>query len=244
MHKLWLPLLLGLFFFASCSEDEETIVEFPNWQATNDQAFQKVMDYAKEQTATGNNDQWKIFLDWSLENQSANMGGFIEDYGDEYHIAVQVLEKGTGSGCPLYTDSVLVHYRGRLLPSTSYEEGYVIDESYTGEFNDDTALPVKMYVGSLIDGFTTALMQMHIGDRWMVYIPSQLGYGSTESANVPAYSMLRFDIKLVGYYSLRSGIADSASLAEGLLLGGQAFCRSLHVPCLALGEGIAGCPQK
>ena len=125
MHKLWLPLLLGLFFFASCSEDEETIVEFPNWQATNDQAFQKVMDYAKEQTATGNNDQWKIFLDWSLENQSANMGGFIEDYGDEYHIAVQVLEKGTGSGCPLYTDSVLVHYRGRLLPSTSYEEGYV-----------------------------------------------------------------------------------------------------------------------
>ena len=200
MNKLWLPLLFGLFLFASCSEDEETVVEFPNWQATNEQAFQEVMDYAKAETSSGNTDQWKVFLDWSLENQSANMGGFIEDYGDEYHIAVQVLEKGTGSGCPLYTDSVLVHYRARLLPSTSYEEGYVIHESYTGEFNDDTALPVKMYVGSLIDGFTTALMQMHIGDRWMVYIPSQLGYGSTESANVPAYSMLRFDIKLVGYY--------------------------------------------
>ena len=100
----------------------------------------------------------------------------------------------------MYTDSVLIHYRGRLLPSTSYEEGYVIDESYTGEFNDETALPVKMYVGDLIDGFTTALMQMHIGDRWMVYIPNTLGYGSSESTNVPAYSMLRFDIKLVGYY--------------------------------------------
>ena len=53
MHKLWLPLLLGLFFFASCSEDEETVVEFPNWQATNEQAFQEVMDYAKAETHRG-----------------------------------------------------------------------------------------------------------------------------------------------------------------------------------------------
>ena len=78
MNKLWLPLLFGLFFFAACSEDEETVVEFPNWQATNDQAFQEVMDYAKAQTAAGNTDEWKVFLDWSLEGQSANMGNFIE----------------------------------------------------------------------------------------------------------------------------------------------------------------------
>lgn len=200
MSKLWLPLLLGLLFFASCSEEEETVVEFPNWQATNEQAFQEVMTLAKEQTAAGNTSQWKVFLKWSLEDQTANMGGFIEEYGDENHIAVQVLEEGTGSGCPFYTDSVLIHYRGRLLPSTSYEEGYVIDESYTGDFNEQTALPVKLYMGDLIDGFATALMHMHIGDRWMVYIPYQLGYGTTESANIPAFSMLRFDMQLVGYY--------------------------------------------
>lgn len=60
MNKLWLPLLFGLFLFASCSEDEETVVEFPNWQATNEQAFQEVMDYAKAETSSGNTDQWKV----------------------------------------------------------------------------------------------------------------------------------------------------------------------------------------
>lgn len=214
MNKLWLPLLFGLFLFASCSEDEETVVEFPNWQATNEQAFQEVMDYAKAETSSGNTDQWKVFLDWSLENQSANMGGFIEDYGDEYHIAVQVLEKGTGSGCPLYTDSVLVHYRGRLLPSASYEDGYVIGESYTGEFNEETAIPAKLAVDYQVDGLTTALMQMHIGDRWLVYVPYQLGYGSTGGTSVPAYSMLVYDIKLVAYYRAGAIVPLSTSLEK------------------------------
>ena len=199
MSRIWAP-LLALCLFAACGEDEETIVEYPDWQATNEQAFHEVMDYARSQVDAGLTGEWKVFLNWSLENQTAATGGFIEDYGEDYHIAVQVLEQGTGSGCPMYTDSVLVHYRLRLLPSTSYEEGRVIDESYTGEFNELTAQPKKMYVGGTVDGFATALMRMHIGDRWMVYVPYRLGYGTTESSNIPAYSMLRFDIKLAGYY--------------------------------------------
>jgi len=52
-----------------------------------------------------------------------------------------------------------------------------------------------------VDGFTTAVMNMHIGDRWKVYIPYQLGYGTSTPSNstIPAYSTLIFDITLVAY---------------------------------------------
>ena len=51
-----------------------------------------------------------------------------------------------------------------------------------------------------IDGFTTALMQMHEGDRWMVYIPYNLGYGTETTDNIPAYSTLVFDLTMQAFY--------------------------------------------
>ncbi len=134
--------MMAVFALSSCSEDEETVEEFPNWQETNDQAFADTIAYARERIAA-NDTNWKVFLSWALENQIANTGSFIPEYGDENRIVVRVIEEGTGSGCPMYTDSVKVHYRGRLLPSTSYSEGYVFDESYIGEINEETALPVN-----------------------------------------------------------------------------------------------------
>lgn len=207
--------MMAMLAFSSCSEEEEeTVEEFPDWQETNDQAFADTIAYARTRIAAGD-DNWKIYLSWALENQTANTGSFISDYGDESRIVVRVIEEGTGSGCPMYTDSVKVHYRGRLLPSTSYSEGYVFDETYSGEFSEETALPTNLYVGSLIDGFTTALMQMHIGDRWMVYIPYNLAYGSSTSSSVPAYSMLRFDLKLKGYYRPGTEVRSTDETSPG-----------------------------
>ena len=53
-----------------------------------------------------------------------------------------------------------------------------------------------------IDGLSTALQQMHIGDRWIVYVPYQYGYGSVNNSSpiVPAYSTLVFDVTLVAIY--------------------------------------------
>ena len=195
-----LMLLIAPLCFMACSEDEDTVEEFPDWKNRNEAYFDNI--YEK---AMGIEDgSWKIIRNYSLEDT------IPAGYAD--HIVVEVLEEGTGSGCPMFTDSVLVHYRGRLLPSTSYSEGYVFDESYEGEFNPQTALPRQLYVGGLIDGFTSALQYMHIGDRWRVYIPYQLGYGSTGSTGIPAYSTLVFDIALVAYY--RPGVTPDPWYAK------------------------------
>lgn len=188
--KLILTLITALITatgLMSCSEENNSIEEFANWQETNDEYFAKV-----HSTATNNLDgQWKVFNTWTVP-----AGQKVEKTNQ---IAVNVLKEGNGSGSPMYTDSVLVHYRGRLIPSPSYSEGLVFDESYTGELNTALSIPTRLAVDGVIDGFSTALQNMNIGDFWRVYIPYNLGYGSTDNSNIPAYSTLVFDIYLVAY---------------------------------------------
>lgn len=184
----------------SCSEDDNTVEEFPNWQETNTAYFNDVLA-----TARANADgSWKVFKTWSKED---TIQGIPADY-----IAVKVLEEGTGSGCPMYTDSVRLHYRGRLIPSTPYADGFVFDETYDGEFSPETCTPVSMLTMNQIDGFATALQHMHIGDRWKVYIPYQLAYGESKHGSIPEYSALIFDIYLCGYY--RPGTPTKQRKAE------------------------------
>ena len=121
-------------------------------------------------------------------------------------IVVHVLEEGTGSGCPMYSDVTRVHYGGRLLPSTSYSDGYVFDSSWNGSYNAQSSKPSDLSVTGTVVGWATALMQMHIGDRWEVYVPYTLGYGTSNTTNtagyvtIPAYSTLIFDIRLVAFW--------------------------------------------
>lgn len=48
-----------------------------------------------------------------------------------------------------------------------------------------------------IEGWQLALRQMHIGDRWIIYIPYTLGYGSRASGPIPAFSTLIFEVELL-----------------------------------------------
>ncbi len=189
-----IALLVLPFFFSSCSENDDTVEEFPDWQERNETYFQNIYNIALE-NVEGN---WKLIKNYSYEDS-------IELEPTKY-IAVQVLVEGTGSGCPMYTDSVYVNYRGRLIPSTSYPDGYVFDGNYTGDYNSATAYPALFYVGSLVDGFTTALQYMHIGDIWRLYIPYQLGYGSVAYGSVPAYSTLIFDVELIAYFRANGSV--------------------------------------
>ena len=53
---------------------------------------------------------------------------------------------------------------------------------------------------SAVKGFGTALQNMHIGDRWRLFIPYSLAYGNAAQGTVPAYSTLIFEVELVSYY--------------------------------------------
>ena len=63
---------------------------------------------------------------------------------------------------------------------------------------DRNNIPGKFIVGSdLIDGFSTALQHMEVGDKWEVWIPWQLGYGAVGRGDIKGYSTLVFEIELL-----------------------------------------------
>ena len=187
-------LLMAVCALSSCSEtsEDDGTSEYANWQARNDQAFADILANAKAQVAAGNAD-WKVFCQWSLDNQTlSGEGNTLPTYSDDNYIAVNVKENGTGTAVtPLYTDSVKVAYQGALMNGTVFD-------GFKGSYDPQTVEGTKFVVSGLIDGFTTALQKMkNIGDHWVVYIPYNLGYGSsTSNTSIPAYSMLRFEIVL------------------------------------------------
>ena len=101
-------------------------------------------------------------------------------------IYYKVLEQGNGSTSPTVRSIVSVHYRGTLI------DGKEFDNSYKRN------CPEAFRLCDVIDGWQLALQQMHVGDKWIIYIPYELGYGSKSCAGIPAFSTLIFEVELLG----------------------------------------------
>jgi FKBP-type peptidyl-prolyl cis-trans isomerase FklB len=97
----------------------------------------------------------------------------------------KVIKAGNGP-TPTAKDTVQVHYRGQLV------DGTVFDESYGGE-------PAILPVARVIPGWSEALEQMKVGDKWQLVIPPKLGYGEQGAGGViPPNATLIFDVELLG----------------------------------------------
>lgn len=187
IRRLFTLTLSVLFGLTSCEESVE-VGEFDNWQQRNTLFIDSIAQVARENAF----DDWKIILAEGLDDS--------KQWGNECYVYCQVLEDGYGTAHPLFTDSVLVNYSGRLIPSATYPAGYRFDSSYSGDFNPSFNVPVGMTLSGTVPGFYTAVQNMVDGDTWKVYIPYQLGYGERATSGIPAYSTLIFDINLVSFY--------------------------------------------
>lgn len=176
--------------FASC-EETAVVDEYANWQERNIAFIDSVAKVAEE-NADG---KWLKILSFNL-NETDKEGNTVE-WDNEDYIYCHVESEGTGTSHPLFTDTVSVNYRGRLIPTTSYPKGYVFDQSYKGDLNPAINNPARFNVGGVIVGWSTALQHMVTGDIWRVYIPAPLAYGAKAQSSIPAHSALVFDINLV-----------------------------------------------
>ena len=179
-------LALLLLSFTGCSEDNTEEDEYANWQKRNEE---KTDQWA----ANANNGTYQKILTFTKDDSTPGL--MNSDY-----IYYEVLEKGEGTESPIYSDTVRVAYRGRLIPTTNYSQGYVFDETFLGDFDWTTADMTDFAVSSVVTGFSTAVMNMHAGDHWRVYIPYQLGYGTTSSNSIRGYSNLTFDIAMKAFW--------------------------------------------
>lgn len=101
-------------------------------------------------------------------------------------VCYKVLQSGSESGKqPTPSSVVSCHYLGRTI------DGKCFDTSLGG-------YPLAIRLRDLIEGWVIALQQMRVGDKWEIYIPSELGYGSFSQPGIPANSTLIFEIELLG----------------------------------------------
>ena len=137
------------------------------------------------------------YLSFKLNAQQSDGTATAWDTGKYVYCHRQV--EGDGTVCPVFTDTVKCNYRGRLIPTASYPDGYVFDQSYKGKTLDpEVNVPTSFCVGSLVVGWSTILQYMHTGDTWTIYVPYDLGYGTSANGSIPAYSTLIFNINLAG----------------------------------------------
>jgi len=101
-------------------------------------------------------------------------------------VLYEVIESGDSDRQPAPRSIVTCHYKGSTI------NGKVFDETFSSN------CPSAFRVNELINGFQIALVNMHIGDHWRVYIPSDMGYGPRGAGrDIPGNSTLIFEIQLL-----------------------------------------------
>lgn len=99
----------------------------------------------------------------------------------------RVLKQADGPS-PTLNDTVRCHYRGTLLNGTEFD-----NSAQTGGPAEFKVVP-----GGLIEGWVEALQKMHVGEKWQLFVPPQLAYGSEPPGPpIEANSLLVFEIELL-----------------------------------------------
>ena len=106
----------------------------------------------------------------------------------------KVLKSGEGTVKPLSTSRVRVIYKGVFYDGTVFDAGNSEHESPV-YFPSKTA--TNFQNNGVIAGFSIALQNMVVGDKWEVWIPWDLGYGASGSGSIPGYSTLVFEVELL-----------------------------------------------
>jgi len=115
-----------------------------------------------------------------LAENARKAGVRITSSGLQYEVITE-----TDGRKPSPSDTVLVHYEGRLI------DGTVFDNSY------DRGFPLDFPVDAVIPGWTEGLQLMGVGSKYTFYIPSELGYGPGGVGPIPPYSTLIFTVELL-----------------------------------------------
>ena len=144
------------------------------------EAFAFLQKRAEERMAAMNEESVKAGKKF-LEDNGKREGVVTTESGLQYEVV-----KKTDGAQPKATDVVTVHYEGKLT------DGSVFDSSI------ERGSPIDLPVNGVIPGWVEGLQLMHVGEKYKLYIPSELAYGEqSPTPAIPANSVLVFELELL-----------------------------------------------
>ena len=157
-------------------------------QLMNQEEIQTALMNLQKATQEAQQAKMMAKLEDNLKASEANLAANAEQEGivvTESGLQYKVITAGDGA-MPTATDSVTVHYEGRLFDGTVFDSSIARGE------------PVTFPVGGVIPGWTEALQLMPVGSKWQLFIPSNLAYGeSGAGGQIEPNMALVFDVALL-----------------------------------------------
>jgi FKBP-type peptidyl-prolyl cis-trans isomerase len=114
----------------------------------------------------------------------------------------EVLVPGTGAN-PKPSDTVKVHYTGKLLDGTVFDSS--IQRGEPAEFPLDGVIP----------GWTEGIQKIAKGGKIRLHVPASLAYGDTGRGNIPPGAALIFEVELLDFKATPPAAAPAAAPAAG-----------------------------
>ena len=96
----------------------------------------------------------------------------------------EIIKAGDGAA-PKPTETVRVHYTGKLIDGTEFDSSVKRNE------------PAEFPLDQVIPGWTEGIQKMNKGGKIKLYVPPQLAYGDDGRPGIPPGSTLIFDVELL-----------------------------------------------
>lgn len=127
----------------------------------------------------------------TMESSRAALVDYIERENikinpDESGVYIIPVERGKGR-CPVQGEKVEIDFAAYLLNGHEVGSTFDMDEKFSFVLGENEVIP----------GWEAVLPKMHLGERVKAIVPFEMAYGEHQVGEVPAYSNMVFDIKLL-----------------------------------------------
>lgn len=187
-------LVLLSLAFVSCKETEEA-TRYDNWKARNEAFIDSLENVYETMPDRGGLGRFELITDPSR----------FMYYKVKKAVETDALnETAAKEGWkPTAGSTVSVYYKGVNILGERFDGFAGEDPNIGAGASEAETIPYSSELSSLVTGWQEALQRMKVGERWMIYVPWDLGYGDKDKTDsngktmIYAYSDLIFDIQLL-----------------------------------------------
>ncbi|MFA6183490.1 MAG: FKBP-type peptidyl-prolyl cis-trans isomerase [Parcubacteria group bacterium] len=142
------------------------------------------LDSGKEESQNVKEEVKKIAKEEKTNSQVNNNGN-----QKNMDLKIETTQEGTGDRKTKAGDAISVHYTGKLADGTKFDSS--VDRGTPFEFT--------IGQGMVIAGWEKGLLDMKVGEKRILTIPADMGYGAQGAGGViPPNATLIFEVELVG----------------------------------------------